>query len=100
MKEVETKCPCCESTLIVDVKTGKVLRHAPPAQVDEMGKIHLDEDRWDSASERSSSRPAEATSKFEQALGDERAKESRFEDLFDKAKKKVDERGKDEEPLS
>jgi hypothetical protein len=99
MKEVETKCPCCESTLVVDVRTGKVLRHAPPAQVDETGKMQLDEGRWDSATERSSSRSADASDKFDQALGDERSKESRFDDLFDKAKKKVDERGKDEGPL-
>ena len=99
MKEVETKCPCCDVTLVVDVKTGKVLRHAAPSQVDETGKMQLDENRWDSAKERSSSRAGDATDKFEQALGDERTKESRFDDLFDKAKKKVDERGKDGEPL-
>ena len=99
MKEVETRCPCCEVTLVVDVVTGKVLRHAKPGQVDETGKIQLDEGRWESANKRSSSRSVDATDKFEQALGEERSKESRFDDLFDKAKKKVDERREEEGPL-
>ena len=99
MKEVETQCPCCEVTLVVDVATGKVLRHAKPGQVDETGKIQLDEGRWESANKRSSSRSVDATDKFEQALGEERSKESRFDDLFDKAKKKVDERREDDGPL-
>ena len=99
MKEVETQCPCCEVTLVVDVATGKVLRHAKPGQVDETGKIQLDEGRWESANKRSSSRSVDATDKFEQALGEERSKESRFDDLFDKAKKKVDERREEEGPL-
>ena len=99
MKEVETQCPCCDVTLVVDVATGKVLRHAKPGQVDETGKMQLDEGRWESANKRSSSRSVDATDKFEQALGEERSKESRFDDLFDKAKKKVDERREDDGPL-
>ena len=99
MKEVETQCPCCDATLVVDVATGKVLRHAKSGQVDETGKMQLDEGRWESANERSSSRSTDAMDKFEQALGEERTKESRFDDLFDKAKKKVDARREDDGPL-
>lgn len=99
MKQIETVCPCCEATLVVDSATGKVLRHAKPGEVDDTGKMKLDLDRWDSANERTSTRAKDATDKFEEALGEERSKESRLDDLFDKAKKKVDERGKGEGPL-
>ena len=67
MKEVETQCPCCDATLVVDVATGRVLRHAKSGQVDETGKMQLDEGRWESANERSSSRGVDALDKFEQA---------------------------------
>jgi hypothetical protein len=99
MKQIETVCPCCETTLVVDAMTGKVLRHAKPGEVDETGKMQLDPERWESATERTSSRGRDATEKFEEALGEEKSKESRLDDLFDKAKKKVDERGKGEGPL-
>ena len=99
MKQIETVCPCCETKLVVDALTGKVLRHAKPGEVDETGKMQLAPDRWDSATERTSSRAKEATDKFEEALGKEKSKEARLDDLFDKAKKKVDERGEGEGPL-
>ena len=98
-KQIETVCPCCKTALVVDALTGKVLRHAEPGEVDETGKMQLDPKRWDNASDRASSRAADAADKFEEALGDEKSKESRLDDLFDKAKKKVGERGKDEGPL-
>ena len=99
MKQIETVCPCCEATLVVDSASGKVLRHAKPGEVDVTGKMQLDPNRWESANERTSSRTQDAADKFEAALGEEQSKESRLDDLFDKAKKKVDERGKGEGPL-
>ena len=99
MKQIETVCPCCEATLVVDSASGKVLRHAKPGEVDETGKMQLDPNRWESANERTSSRTQDAADKFEAALGEEQSKESRLDDLFDKAKKKVDERVKGEGPL-
>jgi len=98
-KQIETVCPCCETTLVVDAGSGKVLRHAKPGEVDETGKMQLDPDRWDGASDRASTRAKDATDKFEEALGKERSKENRLDDLFDKAKKKVDERVEEEDPL-
>ena len=98
-KQIETVCPCCDTTLVVDALTGKVLRHAKPGEVDETGKMQLDPSRWDGASERVSTRATDAADKFEEALGEEKTKESRLDDLFDKAKKKVDEGGEGESPL-
>ena len=83
----------------MDSASGQVLRHAKPGEVDETGKMQLDPNRWESANERTSSRTQDAADKFEAALGEEQSKESRLDDLFDKAKKKVDERGKGEGPL-
>jgi len=98
-KQIETVCPCCATSLVVDALTGKVLRHAKPSEVDETGKMQLDPGRWDGANERVSTRATEAADKFEEALDEERSKESRLDDLFDKAKKKVDEGGEGESPL-
>ena len=98
-KQIEAVCPSCGTTLVVDSMSGKVLRHAEPGEVDETGKMQLDPDRWESATDRTATRASDASDKFEEMLGDEKSKESRLDDLFDKAKKKVDERGKDEGPL-
>jgi hypothetical protein len=98
-KEVEAVCPCCSTKLVVDVRSGKILRHAREGEVDETGKMQLDPERWESANERVGDRAGEAHSKFEEALDEEAGKESRLDDLFEKAKKKVKDRGKDEGPL-
>ena len=98
-KQIETVCPCCDTTLVVDVLTGQVLRHARAGEVDETGKMQLDPKRWDSANERVDHRAEQAQSKFEEALDEEQGKEDRLDDLFDKAKKKVKDRGKGEGPL-
>ncbi|MCA8980591.1 MAG: hypothetical protein H6831_13760 [Planctomycetes bacterium] len=92
-KEIEVDCPCCDTRLVIDVRTRTVLKHAPRTQLDETGRAKLDEGRWDQAIQRTSGRVDEATSKLNQALEDERAKESRLDDLFDKANKKLRDKG-------
>lgn len=92
-KQIEIDCPCCDTRLTIDVRTRTVLKHAPRAALDETGKVKLDEGRWDQALGRTASRVDEAGSKLNKALEDERAKESRLDDLFDKANKKLREKG-------
>lgn len=94
VKQIEIDCPCCDTRLTIDVRTRTVLKHAPRATLDESGKVKLDEGRWDQALKRTSGRVDDAGSKLNKALDDERAKESRLDDLFDKANKKL--RDKDE----
>lgn len=88
-KQIEVQCPCCETRLTIDVRTRTVLKHAPPEQLDEMGKLIVDESRWDQAIDRAHGRADGAKDKLNKALDDEKAKESRLDDLFDRANKKL-----------
>jgi len=99
-KQIEVACPCCETRLVVDVLTSTVLRASGPQQVDETGKVRLDESRWDAARDRVHGRGAEAEDRLESALSAERDKESRLDDLFEKAREKVRRSSEDEEEES
>ena len=92
-KEIEVRCPCCEATLVVDVRTRTVLKHAPKASLDETGKPVLDPGRWDSATRRVQERTGKATDAFDQALAKEQGRKRDLDDLFDAAKKKATRRG-------
>ena len=89
-KQIEVLCPCCDHQLLVDVRTGKVLRHAPPQAADETGKPVLDEGRWDGAVGRVEER--RSSGGFDAALEKELRREDDLDDLFRKAKDKVDRR--------
>lgn len=92
LKQIDVTCPCCNTRLTVDVLTRKVLRHAPPGQIDDTGKAVLDEGRWDDASARVKGRQAASQDKFESSLGRERTREGDLDDLFERAKRKVKDR--------
>src|SRR5688572_9514273 len=94
-KEIEVRCPCCEATLIVDVRTRTVLRHAPKAQLDETGKPVLDPARWDQAKSRVQGRTGKATDAFDAALAREQSRPKDLDALFEQAKKKADRKGED-----
>jgi len=91
-KQIDVVCPCCNTRLTVDVLTRKILRHAAPEQIDETGKAVLDPGRWDSATKRVVGRGATSADKFESALGKEKTRSGDLDDLFDKAKRKVQDR--------
>ncbi len=84
--------------LVVDVLTAKVLKHAPPEKLDATGKIILDENRWDSATSKVAGRGKRGGDAFDQALGKEQTREDDLDDLFKKAKDKVEKRGKGDLP--
>ena len=92
MKQIEVTCPCCDTVMVVDVLTQKVMRHAKPSQVDETGKAVLDEGRWDSAQDKVSKRVERGRNEFEEALGKEQTREEDLDDLFDAAQRKLRER--------
>lgn len=96
-KQIEVDCPCCRTRLVVDVLTRTVLRADAPGQVDETGKAQLDPGRWEAAGERVAGRRLSAEDKLGAALDRERGKEDRLDDLFDKAKDKIDRR-REQEP--
>ncbi len=96
-KEVQITCPCCESTLVIDVLTATVLKHAPKGKLDSMGKPILDEGRWQSAQGKVSERKERGKDAFDQAVNKEQSREQDLDDLFRKAKDKADRRSDDDE---
>ena len=82
-KQIEVSCPCCSSRLVVDVLTGKVMR------TERAGPAAPGGDTWTSAQERVRGRTASGTEKLEKALESERGKADRLDDLFRKAKEKL-----------
>lgn len=96
LKQIEIACPCCEATLVVDVLTQTVLKHAPKAQLDATGKPLLDEKRWQSAQETIQQRGRRSSDAFDQALQQEADREKDLDDLFRKAQEKAKKRGRDD----
>jgi len=95
-KDLEITCPCCESRLEVDLRTGKVLRWSRKSELDEAGKPVVRESDWNSATERVSKRMGSANDKFDETLTREKNREKDLDDLFRKASEKLG-RPKDEE---
>jgi hypothetical protein len=95
-KQIEIACPCCKSRLLVDVRTGQLLRTLRPEEIDDKGKPVVSERDWDDALGRVQGRQRSRESKLEEALNRERDKESRLDDLFRKAREKLDSGGEDE----
>jgi hypothetical protein len=96
-KQIEIACPCCKSRLLVDVRTGQLLRTLRPEEVDEKGKPVVSERDWDDALGRVQGREVSRESKLEEALGRERDKANRLDDLFRKAQEKL-QSGDEDEP--
>ena len=95
-KDLELTCPCCESRLTVDLRTGKIVRSQRPEELDETGKPKLTSEDWDAMSERVKGRLDSALSKFDEGLHREQSRRRDLDDLFEAAKEKL-ERGHDEE---
>ena len=88
-KQIEVRCPCCEALITVDVRTRTVLKHVRAESIDADGRPKADESRWTQAAERASGRVDEAQEKLDRALDDERDKERRLDDLFDRANERL-----------
>ncbi len=82
-KQIEVVCPCCQSQLLVDVLTAKVLRHEKASNSGPTA------DRWASAQDKVRGRSHSGTEKLDQALDSERGKHDRLDDLFRKAQEKL-----------
>ncbi len=74
-------CPCCQTTLVVDAKTGLVLH------TEERKSVYSFED----AVEREKSRKNKADEMFEQAFTNEKKRQSALEDKFRQALESKDE---------
>ena len=91
-KEIDVRCPCCESSLSIDVRTAKVLRWGRPTELDDHGKPVLREENWDEALGRVVGREGAALDKFDQALSKEKTRGKDLDDLFRKAEEKLNEK--------
>ncbi|HRV80376.1 MAG TPA: hypothetical protein P5218_03020, partial [Planctomycetota bacterium] len=66
--------------------------------LDETGKVILDESRWEQAQTKIAGSKDRAKDAFDQALSREANRDRDLDALFQKAKDKVDRRGKGEAP--
>ena len=94
-KQIEIDCPCCASRILVDVRTGQILRTRRPAGTDEAGRKTVSQAEWQDALGRVKERKAGGEDRLEQALDRERRREQDLDDLFRQAR---DRAGKDPEP--
>ena len=89
-KQIEFLCPCCAARILIDVRTGTILRSRKPGEVDlETGKPKVDETDWADALGKVRRRTEGGPSKLDDALARERDKSTRLDDLFKKASEKL-----------
>lgn len=88
-KDLEITCPCCESRLEVDVRTGKLVRWSKKSELDEAGKPVVRESDWGAAADKVNKRMGAATDKFDETLTREKNREKDLDDLFRKASEKL-----------
>lgn len=90
-KEVSICCPCCESRIVVDVRTRKILTWSRAGEVDAEGRPKVTEADWDSAQERATGRLAGGLDKFDEGLRREQGREKSLDDLWNKVGEDEDE---------
>lgn len=87
MKQIEIECPCCQSRLVVDVLTAKVMRSERQEPKGEST------DPWASAQDKVRRRSEGGQEKLEKELERERGKSTRLDDVFRETRKKLDRDG-------
>lgn len=90
-KQIEVACPCCATRILIDVRTGKILRTRREEELDEKGKPVVHERDWDDALGRVQGREATQQERLDAALDREKDKADRLDELFRKASEKLDE---------
>lgn len=83
-KEVAIRCPCCDSRIVVDVRTQKVLTWSRAGEVDAEGRPKMTEEDWDSAHKRATGRLGDSVDKFDAGLMREQKRERDLDDLWKK----------------
>lgn len=80
---IEVECPCCGSTLQIDIETKAVIRHCEPEKKPMIEDLHTAVQQLKGEAERRN----EAFEKsFASHLGSERVRERKFEELLKQAK--------------
>ena len=79
--EIEVECPCCHSTLVIDVNLGRVVRHQEPERSD---KPELSE-----ASRILAAAEARREALFEQSVEAEKGRDDALTRRFEEALKQA-----------
>ena len=87
-KQFEIACPCCSSLILVDVRTGQILRTRKATPLDEAGRPVGSQGDWNEALGRVQGRKEGGQSKLDAALDREKRREQDLDDLFKRAKKR------------
>ena len=97
-KQIEIDCPCCKTRLLVDVRTGQLLRTRRPEELSSEGKPVVSEKDWDEALGKVQGRSQSREGRLDEALNRERDKASRLDELFRQAKDKLSTDREPDEP--
>lgn len=89
-KDLEIVCPCCESRLLVDLRTETVVRARRPEELDESGRPKVGDADWSSAFDRVRARTRGEDRKLDQAVERERQRTRSLDDRFDEARRKAE----------
>jgi len=90
----EVKCPCCQTILIVDRRSGKILDERRPILEQSTG------DRYEDALKKVKERGSVAEEKFRKFQAEKGSKMSKLDALFKDSVKKVEESGEDVKPVN
>ena len=88
-KQIEIDCPCCTSRILIDVRTGQILRTRRPAATGETGSEGVSQADWQDALGRVRERSSGRDDRLEQALDRERRRERDLDERFEQAKDKA-----------
>jgi hypothetical protein len=88
------KCPCCETILIVDRRTGKILDERRPILDQSTG------DRYQDALKKVKTRGATAEEKYQKFQQERGTKMAKLDALFKDTVKKVEESGEEIKPFN
>lgn len=94
-KDFKIKCPMCEGLIIVDSRTGKIIRHHEPGKEDDEAP---DPALFDDALGKVKKTSDEGESIFGDAFKKVKDRRKGLDDAFREAKKKADEKGDEIDP--
>lgn len=89
-KQIEIRCPCCSSRILVDVRTSQILRTARPEERDAQGRSVVRESDWEAAAGRVRERIEKGEDRLSSALERERGRGSRLDELFREASERLE----------
>jgi hypothetical protein len=96
VRDFKIKCPMCNGRLVVDARTGKIIRHWEEDEREEDEKP--DPAAFDSALDKVARSKEEGDSSFTEAMKKVSDRKKGLDDLFKEAKKKAEEKGDEERP--